>query len=107
MRGGNPQKDLCGLCGHFSGELKMNLLEKYMVLAITDEREKVKKGFIGESPAKSAQSHSVGKAEGNKGIAAAPLEMKVVWENPFPKGTPEARAESLRVVESARGGELI
>ena len=85
----------------------MNLLEKYMVLAVTDEREKVKKSFIGKSPAKSAQSPSVGKAEDNKGIAAAPLEMKVVWENPFPKSTPEARVESLRVVEAARGGELI
>ena len=85
----------------------MNLLEKYMVLAVTDEREKVKNSFIAELPAKSAQSPSVGKADSNKGIAAAPMEMKVVWENSFPKGTPEARAESLRVVEAARGGELI
>lgn len=85
----------------------MNLLEKYMVLATTDEREKVKKGLTRELPAKSAQSQSVGKAEGNKKIAAAPLEMKAVWENPFPKGTPEARVESLRVVEAARGGEQI
>ena len=85
----------------------MNLLEKYMVRAVTDEREKVKNDFIKKLPAKSAQSPSVGKAEGNSGIVAAPLEMKVVWENSFPKGTPEARAESLRVVEAARGGELI
>ena len=85
----------------------MNLFEKYRVLATTDKGEKVKKGFIGKSPAKSAQSPSVGKAAGNKGIGAAPLEMKVVWSNPFPKGTPEARMESLRVVEAARGGELI
>ncbi len=83
----------------------MNLLEKYMVLAITDEREKAKNGFIAELPAKSAQSPSVGKAESNKGIAATPLEMKAVWENSFPKGTPEARTESLRVVEAASRGE--
>ena len=85
----------------------MNLFEKYRVLAATDKGEKVKKGFIGKSPAKSAQSYSVGKAEGNKGIEAAPLKVKVVWKNPFPKSTPEARMESLRVVEAARGGELI
>jgi len=85
----------------------MNLLEKYMVLVTPDEKQKVKKGFMGESPAKSAQSPSVSKAEGNKRIAAAPLKMKVVWENPFPKSTPEARVESLRVVEEARRGELI
>ena len=85
----------------------MNLFEKYRVLAATDKGENVKKGFIGKSPAKSAQSSSVGKAGGNKGIEAAPLKMKVVWENPFPRSTPEARVESLRVVESARGGELI
>jgi len=85
----------------------MNLLEKYMVPAVTDQREKVKKGFIGKLPAKSAQSPSVGKAMSSNVIAATPLEMKVVWENSFPKGTPEARAESLRLVESARGGELI
>lgn len=95
----------------------MNLLEKYKVLAITGEREKVKKGFIGELPAKSAQSPSVVKAEGSNGVATTPPEMDVVnssaisaiirWENPFPKGTPEARAESLRVVEAARGGEPI
>lgn len=70
----------------------MNLLEKYKVLAITVEREKVKKGFIGESPAISAQSPSVGNAEDSNGVAVTPTEMKVVWENPFPKGTPEARA---------------
>ncbi len=85
----------------------MNLFEKYRVLAATDKGEKVKKGFIGKSPAKSAQSPSVGKAGGKKGIEAAPLKMKVVWENPFPKSTPEARMESLRVVEAARGGEWI
>jgi hypothetical protein len=107
----------------------MNLLEKYRAMlrpppppvvdnkATTGEREKVKKGFIGESPAISAQCPSVVKAEGNKGITAAPLEMKVVnssaisaiirWENPFPQGTPEARAESLRVIEAARKGEAI
>jgi hypothetical protein len=107
MRGENPPKDLCGLCGRLSGELKMNLLEKYMVPATTDERVKVKKGFTRELPAKSAQFPSAGKAEGNKWIAAAPLEMKVVWKNSFLKGTPEARAESIRVVEAARGGELI
>ena len=85
----------------------MNLFEKYMVLATTDKGEKVKKGFLGKSQAKSAQSPTVGKYEGKKGIEAIPLEMKVVWENPFPKGTPAARVESLRVVEAARGGELI
>ena len=85
----------------------MNLFEKYRVLATTEKRENVKKGFIGKSSAKSAQSYSVGKAEGNKGIETAPLKGKVVWENPFPKGTPAARVESLRVVEAARGGELI
>ena len=85
----------------------MNLFEKYRVLATTDKGEKVKKGFIEKSPAKSAQSPSVGKDEGKKGIEAAPLEMKVVWENPFPRSTPEARVESLRVVEAARGGEWI
>ena len=85
----------------------MNLFEKYRLLATTEKGEKVKKGFIGKSPAKSAQSHSVSKAGGNKGIAAAPLEMKIVWENPFPKGTAAARVESLRVVEAARRGELI
>jgi hypothetical protein len=83
----------------------MNLLEKYMVPAITDETEKVKKSFTGGLPAKSAQSPSAGKAEGNKGIAAALLEMKIVWKNSFPKGTPEARTESLRVVEAAHRGE--
>jgi len=30
-----------------------------------------------------------------------------IWKNPYPQGTPEARVESLRAVESARGGELI
>jgi hypothetical protein len=85
----------------------MNLLEKYMVPATADERVKVKKGFTRELPAKSVQSSSVGKAESSKGIATTPLEMKVVWENSFPKGTPEARAESLRVVEAVRGGEPI
>ena len=62
----------------------MNLLEKYMVMAVTDEREKVKNDFIEKLPAKSAQFPSVGKAESNKGIAATPLEMKAVWENSFP-----------------------
>jgi hypothetical protein len=28
-------------------------------------------------------------------------ELKTVWENPFPQSTPEARAESLRVVAEA------
>lgn len=85
----------------------MNLFEKYRVLATTEKGEKVKKGFIVKSPEIYAHSPSVGKAEGNRGIAAAPLKTKVVWENPFPKGTAAARLESLRVVEAARGGELI
>ena len=43
-----------------------------MVPATTDEREKAKKGFTGESPAKSAQSPSVVKAEGSIGVAVTP-----------------------------------
>lgn len=95
----------------------MNLLEKYKVMSTTGEREKVKKGFLWELPAISAQSPSVVKAEGSNGVAVPPLEMKVVnssaisaiirWENPFPKDTPEARAESLRIIEAARRGEPI
>ena len=30
-----------------------------------------------------------------------------IWRNPYPIGTPEARAESLRVIEAARRGEPI
>ena len=28
------------------------------------------------------------------------------WRNPFPQGTPEAREESLRVIEAAKRGEI-
>jgi hypothetical protein len=31
----------------------------------------------------------------------------LIWRNPYPQGTPEARAESLRVIEAARRGEAI
>ena len=44
------------------------------------------------------------KPGGSNAVAALP-EMKVVWENPFPKGTPEARAESVRLVAAATSGE--
>lgn len=44
------------------------------------------------------------KPGGSNAVAALP-EMKVVWENPFPKGTPESRAESIRVIEAARRGD--
>ena len=30
-----------------------------------------------------------------------------IWKNPYPQGTPEARAESLRVVRAAQRGEPI
>lgn len=104
----------------------MNLLEKYKVLANRGERYKVKKGFIEELPVISASIPSVDSktvevsilqgawkntrenVENQSAISAKlPQEKKIVWQNPFPKGTPEARAESLRVVEAARRGEPI
>jgi hypothetical protein len=30
-----------------------------------------------------------------------------LWRNPYPQGTPQARAESLRIIEAARRGEPI
>ena len=30
-----------------------------------------------------------------------------IWKNPYPQGTPEARAESLRVIRAAQRGEPI
>lgn len=33
---------------------------------------------------------------------ALPQEPKTIWSNPFPMGTPEARQESLRVIEEAK-----
>ena len=30
-----------------------------------------------------------------------------IWRNPYPQGTPEARAETLRVIEAAKQGEPI
>jgi hypothetical protein len=98
----------------FRGELKMNLLEKYKTLAFTGERENVKKGFIEELPAISVNTSAISakpfyvvKAKGSNGVDVHFPEMKVVWKNPFTKGNPEARVESLRVVEVARRGELI
>ena len=32
---------------------------------------------------------------------------KAIWRNPYPQGTPEARAEKLRIIEAARRGEAI
>jgi len=32
---------------------------------------------------------------------------RTIWANPYPKGTPQARIESLRVIEAARRGEPI
>jgi hypothetical protein len=32
---------------------------------------------------------------------------EAIWRNPYPQGTPEARAETLRVIEAARRGEPI
>ena len=67
------------------------------------EREETSKSV----PKEPTHSFSpVVKPVGSNAVAALP-EMKVVWENPFPKGTPEAREESLRVVEAARRGEPI
>lgn len=90
----------------------MNLLEKYKVLANTRERDKVKKGFIEELPAISAQSPSVGNHrvaaptvqgvwENSKGFVENPSaksaklspEKKITPQNPSPKGTPEARQQ--------------
>ena len=75
----------------------MNLLEKYKALAITGEREKVKKGLLGELPAISAQSLPVGSSR-----VAQPL-MQVIWSNPYPKGTKAARDFSRKAIEQARG----
>jgi hypothetical protein len=33
---------------------------------------------------------------------ALPQEPKAIWSNPFPKGTPEARQESFRIIEEAK-----
>ena len=33
---------------------------------------------------------------------ARPLYLESLWQNPYPQGSPEARAESLRVVVKAR-----
>jgi len=35
LPGGDLPGEFCGLCGHFSGELKMNLLEKYRAMLRT------------------------------------------------------------------------
>jgi hypothetical protein len=75
----------------------MNLLEKYKAMATTGERKKVKKGFLGELPAISAQSPPVGSNR-----VAAPA-MTVIWENPHPKGTKAARDFSRKAIEEARG----
>ena len=32
---------------------------------------------------------------------------KAIWRNQYPKGTPEARAETIRVIEAARRGAPI
>jgi hypothetical protein len=40
-------------------------------------------------------------------IIKSETNTKTIWRNPYPKGTPEARAESLRVIEAARRGEPI
>lgn len=47
------------------------------------------------------------KAEASKGVATTPLDAKQAWRNPFAQGTPQARAESLRIIEAARRGEPI
>jgi hypothetical protein len=36
-----------------------------------------------------------------------PRPLLIIWRNPFPHGSPEARAESLRVCAAARRGEPI
>ena len=101
-------KRFCGLCGRFPGELKMNLLEKYKVMSTTGEREKVKKGFLWELPAISAQYPPVG----SNRVAAPAVEnvtrggqisMTVAWTNPHPKGTKAARDFSRKAIEEARG----
>jgi hypothetical protein len=74
----------------------MNLLEKYKAIAITGEREKVKKGFIGESPVISVQSPPVVSKK-----LAAPA-MQVAWSNPHPKGSKAARDFSRQAVDEAR-----
>lgn len=80
------------------GRMKMNLFVKYEY----KERKLLKKGFIRESPAISALMEIPSAIS-----AIIPSSPQIVWENPFPKGTPEARAESLKVVDAARGGEAI
>lgn len=103
----------------------MNLLAKYRTMlrpspplslvvdnkTDTEEREKVKKGFIGELPAISALSPPVAKTEVSNRLAPThpeivqpePLVGAVlpVWVNSQAKGTKEAREESLQEVLTA------
>lgn len=66
------------------------------------ERENTSKSIQKEPP---PSSSPMIKADGSNPVT--PREMKVVWQNHFPKGTPEAREESLRVIEATRRGKPI
>lgn len=40
-------------------------------------------------------------------IVAPPPPVEALWRNPFKQGTPEARQESLRIIEEAKHGAYI
>ena len=88
----------------------MNLLEKYKAMANTEEREKTQKRLIKGTTSNIRESPPV--VEVSNGLAISPPEIVepgaivgAIWRNPYPQGTPAARAESLRVIEAARRGE--
>lgn len=45
--------------------------------------------------------------DGHFGAKTEEAMPEYIWQNPYPMGTPEARAESLRIIEAAHRSEPI
>lgn len=73
----------------------MNLLMKY--------KSRLQRSFPGERLSVIIPMET---QENQKSALSYPVEhLSPIWRNPYSKGTPEARAESLRVIEAAQRGE--
>jgi hypothetical protein len=81
--GGETQKDILNLLNEHV--LKTNLTNNYNNIHLSSHFTYL------YPPAQKVQKHQKGKKS----------DIRLIWENPFPQGTPEARAESLRVVAEA------
>jgi hypothetical protein len=72
----------------------VNLLEKY-------------KAMIDPQRQQEEETHTIHPLNVTHQTKTEDTMQEYIWRNPYPKGTPEARAESLRVIEAARRGEPI